>query len=203
MKGLPLRVSTVGSGPRRVLWIGGIHGDEPEGAVATAALPAALAPHLGEVTVTILEDANPDGRQAGTRGNANGVDINRNFPSRTFDATKPEYGGSPLSQPEARAVAELVEQVDPDLLVVMHSWRGREFINYDGPARELADRFSRRSGLVVEPSDAINPTPGSLGSWAGIDRGIPLLTVEILRGTPGEATWTRIRDAAIDVIRRG
>lgn len=66
VQGKPIRVLTVGHGPRKVLFIGGIHGDEPEGVVATAALPAAFeAAGLGDaVTLTILEDANPDGQRA-------------------------------------------------------------------------------------------------------------------------------------------
>ena len=86
VQGQPLRVLTVGHGPRKVLFIGGIHGDEAEGSVAAAKLPEAfLAAGLSDaVTLTILEDANPDGRAAGTRGNANGVDVNRNFPGIEF-----------------------------------------------------------------------------------------------------------------------
>src|SRR5690606_36688533 len=69
----PIRVRTVGHGPRRVLFVGGIHGNEPEGIVVTESLPEAFsAAGLNEIaTLTILEDANPDGRAAGTRGNAN------------------------------------------------------------------------------------------------------------------------------------
>ena len=42
VQGRQLRVATYGHGPRRVLWVGGIHGNEREGAVATAELPRAV-----------------------------------------------------------------------------------------------------------------------------------------------------------------
>ena len=42
IEGRDIRRRTVGSGPRVVLWVDGIHGNEPENAVSTAALPAAF-----------------------------------------------------------------------------------------------------------------------------------------------------------------
>lgn len=197
-----MRVLTVGSGPRKVVFIGGIHGDESEGAHTTAELPAAFtsAGLADAVTLTILEDANPDGRVARTRGNAVGVDLNRTFPASNFDPASPEGGRKPLSQPESRAVADLIDRVQPDLIVVMHSWRNREFINFDGPARKPAERFSVRSGIPVTGSDEFPATPGSLGSYFGRDRGIAVLTVELLKGSDPVAAWARIRDAVLGAI---
>jgi hypothetical protein len=171
--------------------------------VATQSLPAAfLAAGLdGRVTLTVLEDANPDGRARGTRGNANGVDVNRNFPAANFDSRDPLFGGAPLSQPEAHAIATLLDEVQPDLVVVCHSWRGRSFINYDGPAVTLAERFASLSGLPVEASGDLGvTTPGSLGSFVGIDRQTPILTVELLRGTDPTRAWDQIRSASLAVI---
>jgi predicted deacylase len=202
VQGRPIRVRSFGHGPRRVLFIGGIHGDEAEGAYSTTQLPEAFAAAgLADVaTLTILEDANPDGRAAGTRTNANGVDINRNFPAKNFDTTNPLYGSSPLSQPESRAVYDAIDRVRPDLVLVAHSWVGRQFLNYDGPARALAEQFSTLSGLEVEESTSFAPTPGSLGSYVGRDRGIPILTIELLKGSSPEAVWGEIREALLRVI---
>ena len=126
MQGRPIRLLTLGHGPSKVLFIGGIHGDEPERAVATAELPAVFeAAGLADaVTLAIMEDANPDGRAAGTRDNANGVDVNRNFPASNFDTTDPSNGGKPLSQPESRAVNDTIERIQPDLVLVAHAWAG-------------------------------------------------------------------------------
>jgi protein MpaA len=198
----PIRSLTVGHGPRKVLFVGGIHGDEPEGAYSAAQLPAAFATAglADTVTLTILEDANPDGRAAGTRGNANGVDINRNFPASNFDTTNPSYGREPLSQPESRVLYDSINRVNPDLVMVAHAWAGRHFINFDGPARELADRFSAASGLPEEESTSFAPTPGSLGSYVGRDRGTPILTIEVLRGTDQNAVWEQLRAALLQAI---
>ncbi|MFV1362182.1 M14 family zinc carboxypeptidase [Mycolicibacterium elephantis] len=202
VQGKPIRLRSVGYGPRKVLVIGGIHGDEPEGEVVVAELPAAFneAEFAEKVTLTILEDANPDGRAAGTRGNANGVDINRNFPASNFDRADPSNGGEPLSEPEARAVINTIDRVQPNLVLVVHSWAGRQFINFDGPSREIAERFSTSSGLPVEESSSFAPTPGSLGSYFGRDRGIPVLTIEVLKGADPTAVWHQLRPAFLQVI---
>lgn len=103
VQGRPIRTLRIGDGPRRVLFIGGIHGDEDEGSHTTAQLPAAFtAARLGDgVTLTIIEDANPDGRAAHTRVNANGVDANRNFPAPNFDPADPS-GAGPRSPSPSR-----------------------------------------------------------------------------------------------------
>lgn len=202
VQGRPIRTMTVGHGPRRVLFIGGIHGDEAEGSYTTAQLPQAFtaAALADRVTLTIIEDANPDGRAANTRGNANGVDVNRNFPAPNFDPTDPANGETPLSQPESRAVYALIEATKPDLIVSMHSWHDKEFINFDGPAREIADRFSAASGLPVTASTEFAPTPGSLGSYAGRDRKRPVLTIELRRGSDPKADWEQIKGALLAAI---
>jgi len=202
VQGRHIRIQSLGSGPRKVLYIGGIHGDEPEGERTTAALPAAfLSSGLGEaVALTIIEDANPDGRAAKTRENANGVDINRNFPASNFDHTSSVSGGTPLSQPEAQVLHDLIEKVRPDLVVAMHSWNGRQFVNFDGPAESIAVQFSKESGLPVSESNSLAATPGSLGSYVGRDRGIPVITIELMKGSDPQINWELVKDPLIHLI---
>jgi murein peptide amidase A len=202
VQGRPLRTITVGHGPRHVLWIGGIHGDEREGRIATDELPEAFRRRAGaedEVTLTVLVDANPDGSEMNLRGNANGVDLNRNFPAADFVEMR-QFGQLALSQPESRAVQELVTRLEPHLVIVCHAWRGDHFINFDGPARHLAERFRQLSGYPVRESRDIAPTPGSLGSWVGRDLNIPILTLEFLRGRQPDAAWKETREAILAVI---
>ena len=203
--GRPIRVTRMGRGPRRVLWIGGIHGDEREGAVATAQLPyvlRAVPGALTQVTLTIVEDLNPDGTAQGTRGNARGVDLNRNYPAPNFQPSR-FFGARPLDQPEAQALHDLILDERPHLVLVAHAWRGDHFVNFDGPGAAIAERFSRRSGYRVQPSEGIAPTPGSLGSWVGGTLGIPILTLEYRRGRDPWTCWWETRDAIVDVILDG
>lgn len=203
VQGRPIRARTLGHGPRHVLFVGGIHGDEPEGAYSTEQLPGAFdAAALNDaVTLTLLEDANPDGRAARTRANVNGVDVNRNFPAKNFDTGNPANGGTPLSQPESRALIDTINWVNPNLVMVAHAWAGKQFINFDGPAKDLAERFSAASGLPVEASSEFAPTPGSLGSYVGRDRGIPILTIEVLKGSDPAAVWEKLQPALLQAIR--
>lgn len=201
-EGRPLRIRRIGNGPRRVIWVGGIHGNEREGSVSTAELPSAFAAFPGaleQVTLTILEDVNPDGTAHGTRGNAQGIDLNRNYPASNFLPGR-AYGQRPLDQPEARALHDLVRAERPHLVIVAHSWRNDHFINYDGPAVQHAELFSQHSGYRVKPSDKIAPTPGSLGSWIGRTLQIPILTLEHERGSDPWQCWLDTRKAILSVI---
>jgi hypothetical protein len=207
VEGRPLRMMRVGRGARRVLWIGGIHGDEREGSVATAELPRTFlqVPGAAEaVTLTILEDANPDGSAHDTRGNGNGVDLNRNYPATNY-LPGADRGTRPLDQPEAKVVYDLVLEERPHAILVAHGWRGDHFVNFDGPpeAEHLANLFAERSGFPVRPSDKITPTPGSLGSWAGRTLKMPILTLEYLRGSEPLANWIDTRKAILAVVLDG
>jgi len=201
-EGRPIRMRRIGHGPRRVIWVGGIHGTEREGALATERLPDAFAREPGaleQVTLTIVEDINPDGSARGTRGNARGVDLNRNYPANNFLAGG-KFGKHPLDQPEAKALHDLVLAERPHLVNVAHSWGGDHFINFDGPAVQHAELFASRSEYRVKPSDRIHPTPGSLGSWIGRKLQIPILTLEYERGRDQLVCWLETREAILAVI---
>ena len=208
VEGRPIVARSIGAGARRVLWVGGIHGNEVEGIVATDELSRAFAAVPGlaeEVTLTILEDVNPDGRAARKRGNARDVDLNRNYPASNYEPGD-SRGPYALSEPESRVLHDLILELRPQLVMVAHSW-GRKsegppcFINFDGPAEGLARRFGELSGYAVVPSENIHGTPGSLGSFVGIDRGIPILTIEYERGRDPERCWEETRDAILAMIR--
>lgn len=201
IEGRDIRRRTVGSGPRVVLWVDGIHGNEPEGGVCTASLPAAFLADAGRaarVTLHLIENLNPDGRAADSRFNAAGIDLNRNYPL-AFEPAK-RHSTAPLDQPESILLAAQLEALQPDLIIMAHSWPGKNFINYDGPAAALAERFSALSGYPVVPSDGFHPTPGSLGSWVGLGMKRPILTLEHERGQPPAHCWAQTQAAILAVI---
>jgi murein peptide amidase A len=188
-----------------VLVIGGVHGNEPTGVDVARALLAELTatPHLaGGRTVAVLVNANPDGYASGTRANANGVDVNRNFPAANFKRSWRRGGGrEPASEPETRAVLAAIERVRPALIISIHAMdSGRQCNNYDGPAEAVARLMHRHNGYPATPTIGY-PTPGSLGSYAGIDQQIPTITLELPRGLSGARAWTDNRAALLAAIR--
>jgi protein MpaA len=175
-----------GAGPR-VYIIGSIHGDEPEGRGAEREVVAALREDRG-ASVRFVHDMNPDGSRAGTRVNAAGVDLNRNWPAVNFRAGR-GTGAAPLSERETEAVYADIARYDPDVIMVFHSARNGPFVNFDGgpSARDLAQVFvdaARGAGddrwRVV--ADMGYPTPGSMGTYFGKERGRTILTIELRRG---------------------
>ena len=91
-------------------------------------------------------------------------------------------------------------QRKPEWIISIHSIaRGKHCNNYDGPARWLAEAMYRHNGYPVTATMGY-PTPGSLGSWAGIDKQIPIVTLELPREDPGMSAWMQNRDALLAAI---
>lgn len=191
----------------RVLIFGGIHGNEEN----SADLARRLVTHLRENPevcrgrrLALLPVANPDGIARGTRMNSRGVDLNRNFPATNWAAGDkgPNFGGEkPAGEPETRVLVELVETFAPDRIVSIHAIsRGRECNNFDGPGELLATLMSKANGYPVKKSIGY-PTPGSFGTWAGVERQVPTITLELPQGMPGEECWARQQEALEAAIR--
>ncbi len=188
--GVPLEVWRP-EGPVALLVFAGIHGDEPE---TTGVLSKALR-HLPEppARCAVVLAANPDGLVRGTRGNAAGVELNRNFPTRdwktdpvahraTLDGPREVLlspGDEPASEPETRALIALVEELAPGTVVAMHAPLGC----IDDPAASPVGRWlAERTGLPLV--DGVGyPTPGSFGTWAA-ERGLTVVTYEFPLVTP-------------------
>jgi predicted deacylase len=206
-EGRPLVLEVFGSGPGAVLVIGGIHGNETRGVDLARRLADYLAAHPEAAcgrTVAVLADANPDGAARHTRANASGVDLNRNFSARNWrpgDKGRMGYGGpAPASEPETRAILRAIEILRPDRIVSLHTTsRDQACNNFDGPAEGLARLMAARNGYPVLANIG-HPTPGSLGNWAGVDRGLPVITLELPENQPGPACWEHNRTALLEAI---
>ena len=188
VKGRDITAMIYGAGKKRVLVFGGIHGDEQN----TTVVARSLAVHLNaetlppNLTVIIVPDTNPDGLLAATRVNANGVDINRNFPSKTWNAEYTEQrrfpGVKPSSEPETRAVLDLLERYPPQLVVTLHAAMG--CVNWDGPYGAFAALIlAAKNGYPLCATLGYD-TPGSLGLLTGIDKQIPSVTIELKAENP-------------------
>jgi predicted deacylase len=200
--GRPLAVEYYGQRGPRVVIIGAIHGDERCTVVFGERLGERLqegwADELG-VRVTFVHVANPDGVALGTRANARGVDLNRNFPADNFVAGA-DGGPEPLSEPESRALHDLIDDTGPDAIITLHCCE--PMFDFDGPAAELAGAMAAAmpDGLDF-PVDRLGASPGSLGSWAGADRGIPVVTVEF--DWPAQTAYADQYDPVMAALEAG
>lgn len=178
----------------RVLVVGGVHGDEPASVVAVLAALAAKVP--ASTAVFAWPALNPDGLLRRQKDNARGVDLNRNFAARNFSVEHPpgyDPGPAPLSEPETAALAAAVDAFRPSAVVAVHA--PFACVNYDGPARAWAERIAAACGWPAR-GDIGYPTPGSLGSWLGVDRALPVVTLEL----PGGA-YSTFADRASAALR--
>lgn len=191
----PIRVVRAGDpdAPRKVLVVGCIHGTEPAGLAVTRALRR-VAPPEG-VQFLILDRINPDGCAAGTRGNARGVDLNRNFPR----AWRPlggvfESGPRALSEPESRAARALIRRERPSVSIWYH--QALNWVDLQpGSNLRLMRMYARVSGMraAVTP-----PLPGTVVRWtAHTYPGRTAFVVELPAGRLSSAAVFRHRRAVL------
>ena len=189
----------------RVLVVGGIHGDELS-AVSIAFNWIGLAEHANNADARqsvhwgFIPALTPDGVFAARsqRVNANGVDLNRNFPTpnwahdsriyweqRTGKDPRRWPGPKSLSEPESRFLHNQMETFKPHLIVSIHAPYG--ILDFDGPSTppsRLGDLYLNLLGVF----------PGSLGNYSGVQMGVPVVTIELPNAShpPREAEMRRM-----------
>jgi len=177
---------------KTVLIIGVFHGDEPQGEVLIRRFlkERTSAPKNRLLLIPCL---NPDGKELNTRQNANGVDLNRNFPTKNHIITDDEHyfgGTNPASEVETRFMMKIIEEYKPDFILSLHA--PYRVVNYDGDAKQQAEEISKLTGYPVE-EDIGYPTPGSFGTYAGKERQIPTITLELPEDKSDEDLWSEVK----------
>jgi protein MpaA len=178
-----------------VLVVGSIHGDEPAGIAVAKRLLRMKAPE--NVDLWVILELNPDGFAARTRGNAHGVDLNRNFPWR-WRRLAGVYNSGPhsLSEPETRAAAALIKRIRPRLSIWFHQPLG--LVDGSKKSPPLERRFARLAGLPLK--QLRGPYPGTATSWERhLIPGAVAFVVELPRGAPGAVKANRYARAVLTV----
>jgi protein MpaA len=179
-----------------VLVIGVIHGDEPGGLQIADLL--AREPISSRSAIWIIRDLNPDGVAAGTRDNAHGVDLNRNFPYDWRPIGVPgdqQYSGPrPLSEPESRIASALILRLRPRITIWFHQPLG--LTDSSGGDLRIERRFATLSGL---PLTRLPSYPGSAVGWQG--HRLPATTAFVVELPGGPLPPTRAKDLANAVLR--
>jgi murein peptide amidase A len=207
VQGTSIKMYVFGNGSPSILIFGGIHGDEYTSAFVAKNLVFVLSkdPSLCDgKTVGIIPSVNPDGLVANTRTNANGVNLNRNFPASNWRQTKRgnDYGGrSPASEPETRAIVKAVDELNPVCIVSIHTATGGTTCNnYDGPGADIAQLLSDNNHYKVLESIGY-PTPGSFGTWSGVDHNRPTITLELPVRASTSTAWQQNKAALLALIK--
>jgi protein MpaA len=181
---------------RKMLVVGCVHGNEPAGTAVTSRLLTFVPPP--GVDLWIVPSFNPDGQRSGTRGNARGVDLNRNFPFRWRPLSGVYYSGPhALSEPESRIEYRLMRRLRPAISIWFH--QHLDVVDVSGGDRAIERRFAKLVGL---PTASLAEEPGSIVTWENATfPGSSAFVVELPAGrlTPSAA----LRFAhAVDAIAR-
>ena len=173
---------------KTILIIGVFHGEEPQGEYL---IKEYLKTDLSNIKnkLVIIPCLNPDGKSKNKRQNSNGIDLNRNFPTKNWKVTdNPDYFGgyTSASEIETKFMIDVLSDYKIDAILSIHA--PFRIVNYDGPAKELAEKISEITGYPVQ-ADIGYPTPGSFGNYAGDERQIPTITLELPENETNNKLW--------------
>lgn len=173
---------------QKILVFSLIHGDEtPAGSVARLWMER-LESIEPRNTWRVIPVLNPDGVKLKTRTNAHKIDLNRNFPTRDWEADAVKYwhketksnprrfpGEQAASEPETKCALRHIQDFKPDFIVSIHT--PLKVLDYDGP-RIKPPKYD------YLPWRNLGHFPGSLGRYMWFERKVPVLTMELKEDLP-------------------
>lgn len=181
----------------KILFLGVTHGEEPQGKF----LIEKFMKEIEKKQLSFDNDLyfipclNPDGMDKKQRGNSNNVDLNRNFPAKNYEVTSFDDGTTSgeyaNSEKETQFLTKIIEKYNFDVILSFHA--PFEIVNYDGPSQNIAKEISKITGYPIQ-ADIGYPTPGSFGTFCGIERNIPTITLEVSEKLTNEELWQQNKD---------
>src|SRR5574344_2336004 len=158
---------------KNILLIGVFNGDEPQGEYIINSFLDDIKNLNLKNNLIYINNLNEAGKISNTRQNINGVDLNRNFPTKNWSKSEKNdfYGGDFAgSENETSFLVELINSTVFDAILTIHA--PYKIVNYDGDAFNLAKIISKLVSYPVQKNIGY-PTCGSFGTYCGIERKIP------------------------------
>lgn len=170
-----------------------IHGNERRNHTVAASLKEGRA--VQGINLWVVEFANPDGWAKGSRYNAAGVDLNRNFPVRWSRSTT-RAGARAASEPEARALMAFLDKTNPTTVLSLH----QPLYGVDGYAlkdKALAQRLAKNLALPLRSFSCTSGCTGTLTQWFNATHRGRAITVEFGKSP----SWGAMVRAADGILR--
>lgn len=182
-------------GKKPLLLMGGVHGDEPLGVLLAQQTLEFIKQNEKQIKLPwiLIPCLNVDGYKKNTRVNGRGVDLNRNYPSKSWAPTaeKERYnpGPAPGSEAEIKGVVSLLKAYNPRVVIHCHSWKPM-VVCAGETGKSYAESLARSSGYEVKPEIGY-PTPGSLSQYGWWDNKIPVICIEEADEAKPNTVWER------------
>lgn len=202
VEGRTISVRRLGEGRYRTVIITGIDGRDRTAVQWSDELADALEQRsdlLQQQEFIIIRAANPDGLAARTRENAQGVVLNRNFPTRRFRLDPAGANGtSPASEPETRALLQTLYDVRPQRVVHIFSTTGKTAAYVNQPAADVAERLNRLHNLPTERLN-FDYVPGSVEEFADATLNAGIVRLH-LKGVPDDEVARSITPVLLSAV---
>jgi len=196
VQGRSMTAYKFGTGPSQILYVGATHGNESNTAQLLQKWISDLIANPDKIpasrTIVVIPQVNPDGVAANTRTNANGIDLNRNFPTNDWQtvvtepdgATTNDGGPSPLSEPESQALASYVESTQPRFTFTYHSQASLVEANDAGDSDSICPQYASLARYQASYASSLGntfdySTTGAFEDWMGQKPGLPACLVEL------------------------
>jgi murein peptide amidase A len=184
-----------------------IHGDETDAGVLGRYWIERLEKVDPRNNWRIIPILNPDGTNNKTRTNANGVDLNRNFPTLDWNEkaisfwkseaqkSKRKFPGyNPASEPEVNCALKHITEYKPDFVVSIHT--PLRVLDFDGPK-------VKPPIYNYLPWKRLGNFPGSLGRLLWVEKNIPVLTTELKNDLPITASvFEQLQDVIGQLVQK-
>ncbi len=217
VQGRAIIASQFGTAGKTILFVGAMHGSETNSKTLLEKwineLDASPDRIPTNVSLVIVPSTNPDGVASGSRLNANGVNLNRNFPTSDWSSmvTEPDSNGilvatggpAPLSEPETAALASYIQSHNIRFAITYHSYGGMVQSNIAGDAEAVGKSYAYNADYWFIPYYSLGSVfdysiSGAFEDWVGEKLGVPGLLVELSSSWDDE--FWRNKDAMWEIV---